>query len=159
MTNPTRPQLLPASADSLARVHTAEAMGVVVGIMRGQILDHPAVMNARLKAAQAVIDRGHGRAVQAVISVPARHAVAARVAAMTDEALLALAQRGRGEGSTGENEGPIGSHPDAGTIQRASGPLPTEGLHSAQALLPHGISAEDVEEAEFEEEDDFDPCS
>lgn len=155
MTN--TPLMLPAAADSLARAHTAEAVGIVVKIMRGDEPGAGPILSARLKAAQTIIDRGHGRAVQAVISVPARHAVAARVAALTDDALLAIVAARRGGGSTGENGGPIGSHPAAGTIQDVLQPAETPWLHSAQALRPRH---DDITDAEFEEiTDSFDPCA
>lgn len=169
--------MLPAHADSLARVHTAEAVGVVIKIMRGQEEGAGPVLNARLRAAQTIIDRGHGRAVQAVISIPARHAVAARVAAMSDDALLALCAARMGGGSTGENEGPVETPVGAGTIQDTLPPsafcptTPGGGRsgsqrggktqnRSAQALFPRGIRPEDIQDAEFEEiTDTFDPCA
>lgn len=135
---------LPASADSLARLHTAEAVGALVDVMRNG-------KNAeRIRAAELIIDRGHGRAVQAVISVPAKHAIAARLAALDDAALLAIASAGRQRGSTGENEGPNAGNASAGPIQ------PTADCFPETALLPSGIRASQIEDGEFE---DIDPCS
>lgn len=107
----TTQTVLGATADSLARLYTAEAMGLLVQVVRGDV---EAKTSERIRAAEDILDRGHGRAVQAVISVPARQAVAARLAAMSDDALLQIAQRGSRE----RNEGPVppgasaGSHPE-----------------------------------------------
>jgi hypothetical protein len=84
------PQHLTATADSLARLFTREAIGALVEIVRGA--GKPA---DRLRAAEALLDRGYGRATQAIISVPARQAVAQRLAMMDDAALLAIASAGR----------------------------------------------------------------
>jgi hypothetical protein len=72
------------SADSLARDHTEEAVGVIHDIM----LDPFAENKDRLRAAETLIDRGHGKAVSAVISVPVAKRVAAALATMSDEELL-----------------------------------------------------------------------
>jgi hypothetical protein len=120
-------KVLPASADSLARLHTREAIGTLVDVMR----DKEARSSDRIAAAKEVLDRGHGKATQAIISIPARHAVAARLAAMSDEALLAIAANGRPIGGQYPNQEPeqaesvdsdgdegsaadlVGSNPDA----------------------------------------------
>ena len=121
---------LPASADSLARLHTAEAVGTIVEIMRnaGSVKD-------RQRAAEFIIERGHGKAVQAVITVPARQAIAAKLASLSDDALLAIAQGGVREGNEGPNTGDSGAGPPD---------------------RPTALKNSDVTDAEFEE---IDPCS
>lgn len=84
-------QYIPASADSLARLHTAEAIGTLVSIQRNK----QAKDADRIKAASELLDRGHGKAVQATIAVPVRQAVAAKLAGLDDSALLAIAAAGR----------------------------------------------------------------
>lgn len=133
----TNQDYLPANADSLARLHTAEAVGTLVDVMRNAV--KPA---ERLAAAQAVLDRGHGRAVQAVISVPARQAVALRLAGMSDAELLAIAKRGGGSTSGKGSPHALGSR--VGTMLE-----PT--------AYAGGNSYQDVAEAEFF--DPTDPCS
>lgn len=72
------------SADSLARDHTEEALGVIRDVM----LDPLAENKDRLRAAETLIDRGHGKAVSAVISVPLAKRLSAALATMSDEELL-----------------------------------------------------------------------
>lgn len=137
-------QLLPASADSLARIHTAEAMGVLIDAMNGDI---PGIKPAeRLKAATTILERGHGKAVQAVISVPARAAVAAKLAAMSDEALLQIAQGGGG----GPSRGPQGTGESAGPIE--------DEAHSFWPIATV-TPAEMRSAVDAEYEDAYDPCA
>lgn len=113
----TKVTVLPSTADSLARLHTAEAIGTLVDVMRNGLKD-----SDRVSAAKEVLDRGHGKAAQAVISIPARQAVAQRLAQLDDSALLAIAAAGRvanghQEGGVPPNSGDpspptsSGSHP------------------------------------------------
>ena len=137
-------QFLPANADSLARIHTAEAMGVMVRAMRGEL---PGIKpDAQLRAATTILERGHGKAVQAVISVPARAAVAAKLAAMSDEALLEIAKRGEG----GPSRGPQGTGEAAGPIEDDPG-----------AFWPvASVTRADRDSAiDAEYEDAYDPCA
>lgn len=99
------------TADALARIHTAEAIGTLRDVMS----DAGAKPSERIAAAQAILDRGHGRAVQAVISVPARQAVAARLAAMSDDALLLIAKGTREGGGGSEKGDPTGPESATGT--------------------------------------------
>lgn len=117
-------KVLPSTADSLARLHTAEAIGTLVDIMRNGEKD-----SDRRAAAEAVLDRGHGKAAQAVISIPARQAVAQRLAALDDSALLAIAAAGR-MGQEG------GVPPETGD--------PTAPYARGTPRLPFGLQAEDV---------------
>jgi hypothetical protein len=99
----------PATLESLARAHGTEALGIVVDIMRD--CPNPEL---RMKAAQVVLDRGHGKATQAVITMPVRQAVATKLYALSDEELLELAAEARGkmqmaEGGVPPKEGdPLG---------------------------------------------------
>jgi hypothetical protein len=101
-----------AHADALARLHTAEAMGTVVEVMR----DKFAKPSEKLKAAEMILDRGHGKAAQAVIAVPARQALASRMAQLDDSALLAIAAAARqirmNDGTLPALEAPFGMVPD-----------------------------------------------
>lgn len=125
------PQHLTATADSLARLFTREAIGTLVEILRGA--GKPA---DRLKAAEALLDRGYGKATQAIISVPARQAVAQRLAMMDDAALLAIASAGRQVMLHNATDvGPAASG-DGGTtpgIGDPTGPV-ADGYHTAKTL-------------------------
>jgi hypothetical protein len=79
------------TADSLARAHTATAIGVLVSIVN----DDTEKAQARVAAAKELLDRGHGKPTQAVVSIPARQAVAQKLAQLDDAALLAIAAAGR----------------------------------------------------------------
>ncbi len=75
-------------ASKLAREYDGEAIAVIKSIM-----DDPlAEPKDRLKAAEALLDRGHGKAAQAIIAVPASRKVATALAAMTDEELYEVIQ-------------------------------------------------------------------
>jgi hypothetical protein len=104
-------QYIPASADALARIHTAEAVGFLVQAMRGEI--EGIKPGERLRAAEGVIERGHGKAVQATISVPARQAYAQKLLSLSSDELLAIALGG----STPPNGGPMAGSNSDGTIQ------------------------------------------
>lgn len=72
------------SADSLAREHTERAVEVIA-----EILDNPIAEDRdRLKAAEQILDRGHGKPLTATIALPANRAQAALLAAMSDDDLL-----------------------------------------------------------------------
>lgn len=121
---------LPTATD-LARAHTAEAIGTLVTVMR----DPAAKPSERVSAAQTLLDRGHGRAVQATISVPARVAASRMLADLTDDALLLIAARRQGGGGYPPNEGPR-----AGVSAGATPPYSRE--HSAGMQGAHEPSAE-----------------
>jgi len=151
---------LPASADSLARLHTAEAVGALVDVMRN---GKPA---ERMRAAELIIERGHGKAVQAVISVPARQAIASKLAALDDAALLAIASAGRLGGVRGENEGPNVPCASAGPIQQTAQGISRRGEgypqdgggygQNNEGRVPLALRHDDIVDGEF---DDTDPCS
>jgi hypothetical protein len=138
----TNPIFLPANADSLARLHTAEAVGTLVDAMRNA----PKAAE-RIKAAESILDRGHGRAVQAVISVPARQAVALKLAAMSDDELMSIAKRVGGSMSGKGSPHAPGSR--AGTMLEPD----ARAQDSSQELTG-------IVDGEFTEcVDDEDPCS
>lgn len=72
-------------ADTLAREHTTEAIGAIVDVMRGWDSKPGEV----LAAAQALLDRGHGKPTQAIIAIPAEAKAADQLASMSDADLLA----------------------------------------------------------------------
>lgn len=71
-------------ADAQARDHTDEAIDVIHSIM----IDPFSEAKDRLRAAETLLDRGHGKAVSAVISVPLARRQQTQLAAMTDEELM-----------------------------------------------------------------------
>jgi hypothetical protein len=73
------------NADSQARDHTEEAIGVLHDIM----VDPFQEAKDRLRAAESLLERGHGKAVSAVVSIPLERRQKAEMAAMTDEELMA----------------------------------------------------------------------
>jgi hypothetical protein len=73
------------TADAQARDHTEEAIGVLHDLM----VDPFQEARDRIRAAESLLERGHGKAVSAVISVPLEKRQRAEVAAMTDEELMA----------------------------------------------------------------------
>lgn len=73
------------NADVQARDHTDEAIEVLHEIMVDPVYE----AKDRLRAAEALLERGHGKAVSAVISVPLERRQKAEMAAMTDEELMA----------------------------------------------------------------------
>jgi hypothetical protein len=76
------------SVDSLAREYTEEAIDTTLEVMRDQGVDP----GTRLKAAQTILDRGHGKPLNAVIALPVNRQHAAALAAMTDEELETIIQ-------------------------------------------------------------------
>ena len=69
--------------DSIAREHTERAVETITSIMDNE-MNEP---RDRLAAAQAILDRGHGKPLTAVIQLPASKREAAALAAFTDEEL------------------------------------------------------------------------
>lgn len=112
----------PATLESLARAHGVEALGVMVDIMR----ECPSP-ELRLKAAALVVDRGHGKATQAVITMPVRQAVAAKLYALSDDELLELAAEARNkmaEGGVPPKKGdPMGVAAGAEPLSHAISPM------------------------------------
>lgn len=71
------------SADGLAREHTEAAIATIANVMN----DWCAEDRDRIAAANALLDRAHGKPVNAVIQVPMNRQIAQRLAAMSDEEL------------------------------------------------------------------------
>lgn len=82
----------PADIRSLARNHTAKALSTLASIMNASDAPH----SARVMAAQALLDRGWGKATQ-VIEATINNADASRV---TDAELAAVIAGDSGEGTT-----------------------------------------------------------
>ena len=72
------------SADALAREHTERAVEVIAEVMNDPFAED----RDKVKAAEAMLDRGHGKPLTATIQVPANRAQAALLASMTDDELL-----------------------------------------------------------------------
>lgn len=72
------------SADSIARDHAEEALTVMVEVMRDP-LSEP---RDRLKAANDLLERGYGKATQAIIAIPATKKMIEQAAAMSDDQLM-----------------------------------------------------------------------
>ena len=76
------------SLDSMAREHTESAVQTIVAIMN----DPDLPPKDRLKAAQEILDRGHGKPINATISIPASRLMQQKIEAMTDAELMAVVQ-------------------------------------------------------------------
>jgi hypothetical protein len=74
----------PKSVDALARDHDEEAISVIREIM----IDPFSEAKDRIRAAETLLDRGHGKAAQAIIAVPATKKMMQQAAALEDSALL-----------------------------------------------------------------------
>lgn len=72
------------NADTLAREHTVEAIGRIVDVMR----DEESKPGEVLSAAQALLDRGHGKPTQAIIAIPVAPRAQDQLAQMSDAELL-----------------------------------------------------------------------
>ena len=76
-------QKLFRDASNLAREHTERAIETIANVMD----DWSAEDRDRLAAANALLDRAHGKPVNAVIQVPMNRQIAQQLAAMSDEEL------------------------------------------------------------------------
>ncbi len=76
------------SLDNLAREYTEDALKTLVDVMGNPEAEY----RDRLKAANDILDRGHGKPLSATIALPANRAAAARLAAMSDEDLMSAIQ-------------------------------------------------------------------
>jgi cytochrome P450 len=76
------------AVDRLAQEHTERAVTVLA-----EILDDPFAENKdRIRAAESLLDRGHGKPAQAIIALPMNREQARRLAAMSDDDLLQVVQ-------------------------------------------------------------------
>ena len=71
------------NADRLAQEHTEAAIDTIVNVMNDQFAED----RDRIAAANSLLDRGHGKPVAAVISIPASRQMQAALSAMSDEDL------------------------------------------------------------------------
>jgi hypothetical protein len=71
--------------DELAREHGPRAIELLADTMETAVEDKD-----RIRAAEAILDRGYGKPSQAIIAIPANRRQAALLAAMSDEALVAV---------------------------------------------------------------------
>ncbi len=76
-------------ADILAREHTEAAISVLAEVM----YDGDAKPADRIKAADSILDRGHGKATQAIIAIPGDKQSRDALYDLTDEELMAEAKR------------------------------------------------------------------
>lgn len=70
-------------ASELARDHTERAIDTIAEIMNDPFAEN----RDRLKAASEMLDRGHGKAAQAVIAIPPLRAAREEASRLTDEEL------------------------------------------------------------------------
>lgn len=76
------------AADSLAREHTEDAVTTIAMVMNDPFAEN----RDRLRAAEAILDRGHGKPLTATIALPANRQQAAMLAALSDEELMVQIQ-------------------------------------------------------------------
>jgi class 3 adenylate cyclase len=72
------------AVDSLARQHTERAIDTIVEVMNDPFAEN----KDRLKAADSILDRGHGKPLTATIALPSNTAHRAMLAALSDEELM-----------------------------------------------------------------------
>lgn len=77
------------TADSLARQHTELAIETLAEIMA----DPWAKDADRIKAADSILDRGHGKPLAATISLPPSKLALQQLAAMSDEELMEVIKK------------------------------------------------------------------
>jgi hypothetical protein len=73
------------AVDSLARQHTERAIDTLAEVMNDPFAEN----KDRLKAADSLLDRGHGKPLTATIALPSNTAHRALLAALSDEELMA----------------------------------------------------------------------
>lgn len=74
------------TVDAQAREHDEEA----IGILREIMIDPFSEAKDRIRAAESLLDRGHGKAAQAIIAVPAGRRQMQQAAALDDSALMEI---------------------------------------------------------------------
>lgn len=73
-------------ASDMAREHTEQAIQTIAEVMNDPFAEN----RDRLAAANAMLDRGHGKAAQAVIAIPPLRAAREEAARLTDDELDAI---------------------------------------------------------------------
>jgi hypothetical protein len=79
------------NADDLARSHTENAISTLAEVMNDPFAEN----KDRVKAADSLLDRGHGKPSQAIIAIPASKRQQELLASMSDEDLLRAIQGAR----------------------------------------------------------------
>jgi hypothetical protein len=74
--------------DELARDHGPRAVELLADVMETAVEDRD-----RIRAAEAILDRGYGKPSQAIIAIPANRRQAALLAGMSDEQLVAVIEQ------------------------------------------------------------------
>ena len=77
---------LSRDASALAREHTERAIETVADVLQDPFAEN----KDRLKAAELMLDRGHGKAAQAVIQIPASRRQAEALARLSDDELMLI---------------------------------------------------------------------
>lgn len=95
-----------SEATDLARQHATTAVQALVDVIE----DVDSKGSEVVAAANALLDRGYGKPMQAIISVPIPARMSARLAALDDAALLAVIDGSKNFGG--------GVHPQSGTVTR-----------------------------------------
>jgi hypothetical protein len=75
--------------DEMAREHAARAIDVIANIMDSDMSED----KDRIRAAETILDRGYGKAAQAIIQMPASRKQEAILAALSDEQLVAIIEQ------------------------------------------------------------------
>lgn len=74
--------------DERARDLTDLAVDTLEDVMCNGVKD-----SDRIKAAESILDRGHGKAAQAIIHIPSTQRMQAQLASMTDDQLVAIIEQ------------------------------------------------------------------
>lgn len=74
--------------DELARQHAPRAIELLADTMETAVEDRD-----KIRAAEAILDRGYGKPSQAIIAIPANRRQAALLAGMSDEQLVAVIEQ------------------------------------------------------------------
>ena len=77
------------TADALARGHTERAVETIAEVMNDPFAEN----RDRLKAAETILDRGHGKPNQAIIAVPGNRELAALLSKMSNDELAQIVQQ------------------------------------------------------------------
>lgn len=72
--------------DEMAREHAERAIDTIASVMNDEFAED----KDKIRAAEAILDRGYGKAAQAIIQVPQSRKQEAILAALSDEQLVAI---------------------------------------------------------------------
>lgn len=135
-------ELLQASAETLARMHTKEAIGAAVEVLR----DRSAFASDRLRAAQLILERGHGKPTSVTVSVPAKRAIAAALNNYSEAELMNIVK-------SRQRNAPTKDSPTAQTPN-----LPAR-LHGHEVVEGELVSEEELMAQRFKESGFEDPAA